>query len=78
MVPNDLSAFTFKQVGHGHYKVTYTTPIRGDYWIATINDMTLIDATKNVEYARGSDIKRLMDVVKQKGSHYSKSGKPIN
>lgn len=78
MVPNDLSAFIFKQTGYGRYKVTYTTPIRNDYWVATIDDMTLIDATKNAEYARGSDIKRLRDTVKRKGSHYSKCGKPIN
>ncbi len=45
MKPNDLSAFTFKKIGYGHYRVTYTSPIRGDYWIATIDDMTLFAAT---------------------------------
>lgn len=78
MKPNDLSCFAFRFVGAGHYKVTYTTPCRGDFWTALITDMTLIDATKNAEYAKGIDIQRLRDVVKRNGSHYSKSGKRID
>ncbi|RRC99064.1 hypothetical protein [Prevotella sp. OH937_COT-195] len=41
---NDLSGFDFRFAGSGHYRVTYTTPTRGDYWVALITDMTLIDA----------------------------------
>lgn len=78
MKPNDLSCFSFRFVGAGHYKVTYTTPYRGDYWVALITDMTLIDATKNAEYAKGIDIQHLRDVVKRLGAHYSKFGKRID
>lgn len=78
MIPNDLSAFTFKQTGHGHYKVIYTTPIRRDYWVATIDDMTLIDATKNAEYPKAVSIMALRSAIKCKGTHYSKRGKRIN
>lgn len=78
MVPNDLSAFTFKQAGYGHYKVIYTTPIRRDYWVATIDDVTLIDATKNIEYPKAVSITALRSVAKYKGAHYSKRGKRIN
>lgn len=78
MKANDLSCFSFRLAGYGHYKVTYTTPYRGDYWIATISDMLLIDATKNAEQAKVSDIKLLRDYVKRFGSHYSKWGKRIN
>ena len=46
---NDLSNFTFQFAGYGHYKVTYKTPMRGDYWIALVTDMTAIDATKNAD-----------------------------
>lgn len=77
MKPNDLSCFTFRFAGSGHYRVTYTTPIRGDYWVAIITDMTLIDATKNAEYAKGVDISRLRSAVKYNGSHYSPNGKRI-
>lgn len=78
MKPNNLSAFTFHFLSAGHYKVTYKTPFRGDYWVCLITDMTLIDATKNADYAKGVDIKHLRDVVKRNGSHYSKKGKRID
>ena len=44
-----LTSFYFRFAGYGQYIVTYTTPIRGDYWRARINDMSLIDDTKNAE-----------------------------
>ena len=73
MTNNPLSKFTFNFVGHGHYKVTYTTE-RGDYWKATINDMTLIDDTKNSEEPKKKNINALRDRVKSVGSHYNKHG----
>lgn len=78
MKANDLSCFSFRFAGYGHYRVTYTTPIRGDYWIATINDMSLIDATKNAESVKAVDIRHLRDAVKYKGVHYSSNGKQID
>jgi len=71
---NDLSGFSFTIAGSGCYKVRYTTPFRGDYWVAFINDMTLIDATKNAEHAKIKDIKALRYHVKRLGVHYSSNG----
>lgn len=69
----DLSGFTFKFAGYGHYQVIYQTPIRGDWWSAVISDMTLIDATKNSDNPKAKDIKALRAIVKR-GTHYSSSG----
>lgn len=74
MKSNDLSRFKFERNGSGCYRVIYTTPVRGDYYVAEINDMWLIDATKNAEYAKLSDILRLRAVVIRKGVHYSSRG----
>ena len=76
MKANDLSQFTFKLVGYGHYRVTYTTN-RCDYYVAVVTDMPLIDATKNAEYAKLVDIKRLRDLVKRIGTHYRYNGERI-
>lgn len=78
MKANDLSRFKFRFVGSGHYKVWYITPVRGDYWVAFVTDMTLIDATKNAEHAKVADIEHLRNVVKRIGIHYSRTGKRIN
>lgn len=74
MKANDLSNFTFERKGSGCYRVHYFTPQRGDYWVALVNDMTIIDATLNAEWAKVADIKHLRDVVKRDGTHYSSDG----
>lgn len=51
--------FSFKPSGWGHYKVTYTSPKTGKQWTATVNDMTLIDATKNADNPKVIDLNRL-------------------
>lgn len=71
---NDLTGFDFERKGSGCYRVTYTTPNRGDYWVATVNDMTIIDATLNAEWAKKADIQHLRSVVKRLGTHYSSNG----
>jgi hypothetical protein len=76
MKANDLSAFSFRFSGYGHYKVCYTT-MRGDYYVNTIDDMTLIDATKNAEWAKVKDIEALRDACKR-GTHYNKAGEIID
>lgn len=78
MKANDLHNFSFIKVSSGCYKVTYTTDSRGDYWIAYINDMTLIDATKNAEWAKVKDIEILRDAVKRCGKHYNSYGEVID
>lgn len=78
MKANDLSCFDFRRVGCGCYRVKYFTPKRGDYWSAPIEDMTIIDATLNAEWAKRSDIEHLRDVVKRLGFHYSSNGERID
>lgn len=76
MKANDLSKFTFRKVGWGHYRVTYKTD-RGDIYIATITDMTTIDRTLHAEWAKLSDIKHLAYLVRSYGSHYHSDGTPF-
>lgn len=56
--------FRFEFAGHGHYKVTYTSPKTGKQWRRTINDMTLIDNTKNADEPKKKDLERLKRYVK--------------
>ena len=74
---NDMSGFQFQKNGSGCYKVTYTTPKRGDYWVANINDMWLIDITLHAECARRADVRHLREIVKRKGEHFSWDGRKL-
>lgn len=75
----DISnSFHFTFSGYGQYEVIYTTPSRGDYWRAHITDMSLIDDTKNADEPTATAFRRLRDVVKRVGTHYSKTGKIID
>ena len=51
-----LSDFTFRPTGHGHYQVTYTSPITGKSWTTSTSNMPLIDATKNEDYPKHKDL----------------------
>lgn len=73
----NIRQFKFRLVGYGHYRVKYITPEHGDYWVCTINDMLLIDATKNAEAPKASDLQRLYRAIKRNGTHYSKYGDKI-
>lgn len=42
-----INDFEFEFAGYGHYKVTYTSPKTYKQWSRVINDMRLIDRTKN-------------------------------
>lgn len=59
-----ISDFDFKCVGYGHYKVTYTSPKTNKSWSRTINDMTLIDSTKNADEPLVKDLNILKRTVK--------------
>ena len=61
-----ISDFRFMPAGHGHYKVTYTSPVTGKRWTKTTSDMPLIDLTKNAETPKRIDLERLKNFVKQK------------
>jgi hypothetical protein len=54
-----ISDFRFQLSGHGHYKVTYFSPVTGKSWTGTTSNMPLIDATKNVESPKKVDLNAL-------------------
>ena len=55
----ELNDFTFTFSGHGHYKVTYTSPTTGKEWTRTTDNMTLIDDTKNSDNPKRKDLNYL-------------------
>ncbi len=59
-----ISDFSFRINGYGRYKVTYTSPVTGKAWTATTNDMPLIDATKNADNPKKSDLEQLKRICK--------------
>ena len=65
---NDLSAFTFTFSGYGHYVVTYTTPSGRYMYRVTIDDMTIIDDTKNADWAKLEDIEHLRYLCIHRGT----------
>jgi hypothetical protein len=58
------SNFNFSFAGYGHYKVTYQSPITGNKWSCTTNDMPLIDLTKNNDSPRIMDLTELKKLCK--------------
>lgn len=64
MIHINLSEFRFILSGYGLYKVIYTDP-RGTIWIAYINDMTLIDKTKNADEPKQRDLHRLLQTCRR-------------
>lgn len=76
MKSNDLSKFAFTDIGHNNYMVTYTTG-RGDFYDGIIDDMNIIDSTKNAHIAKIKHIIKLRDKVKRVGVHYHSNGKPF-
>ena len=60
----NINDFKFEFAGYGHYKVTYTSPKIGKKWSATINNMSLIDATINAEEPKKQDLEYLKKIVK--------------
>ena len=64
--PIQKTDFSFKCLGYGVYRVTYTSPVTGKRWTADTADMTLIDATKNADEPRNCDLEWLKYVCKHK------------
>jgi len=60
-----INDFTFRFSGHGHFKVTHTSPITSKKHSAVTNDMPLIDATKNAENPKRKDLEQLKKICKQ-------------
>lgn len=59
-----ITDFTFKFSGYGHYKVTYTSPKTNKQFTATTNNMPLIDATKNSDKPKQTDLNQLKKICK--------------
>ena len=59
-----INDFTFSPSGHGHYRVTYTSPATRKEWTAVINDMEIIDLTKNADEPKRCDLESLKWLVK--------------
>jgi|688.fasta_scaffold1244096_2 hypothetical protein len=54
------SDFTFMPSGHGHYKVTYQSPVTRKTWTITTSNMRLIDSIVNSDYEpKKTDLNRL-------------------
>jgi hypothetical protein len=60
------SDFSFQFTGHGHYKVTYRSPITGRRFSTVTNNMPLIDATKNADSPLIKDLNELKSLCKTK------------
>lgn len=62
------SQFTFIPHGYGSYQVIYQSAYDsriGRYWLRTVTDMELIDATKNTEDPNTADLLALRREVKR-------------
>ncbi len=62
--PIQLSDFSFKFKGYGHYKVTYYSPNTSKSWSKVTDNMCLIDDTKNEEYPKQKDLITLKRLCK--------------
>ena len=76
MKTKDLSQFEISPIAYGLYSVKYTTN-RGDYYIAKINNVELIEKAKDSYMRTKADIKRLADHVRLMGDHFRKNGEEI-
>lgn len=57
--------FQFRQVGHGRYLVTYTSPVIFKEWSRQITDMDAINAVNMYDYPTKSAMNELKRLVKQ-------------
>ncbi len=60
----NVNDFRFMPSGYGHYKVTYTSPLTGKQWSKVTSNMPLIDATKNSDEPRQTDLNDLLRLCK--------------
>ena len=60
----EIYDFKFEFAGHGHYRVTYTSPATGKSWSTVTNNMPLIDDTKNEENPKKKDLEMLKWICK--------------
>ncbi len=59
-----IQNFRFQFTGYGHYKVTYISPKTNRAWVATIDNMPLIDATMGADEPNQKDLQKLKKLCK--------------
>lgn len=59
-----ITEFMFVPLSHGAYRVFYSEPKRGTTYSARIEDMTLIDRTKNEVHPKQKDLAELRRAIK--------------
>jgi hypothetical protein len=59
-----ISNFSFKFSGYGHYEVTFTSQKTGKKYTTVTNNMPLIDATKNSEAPKVKGLNTLKSICK--------------
>lgn len=59
--------FEFWPLSYGRYRVSYTSPVTGKQWTAVVEDMTLIDATRNTDFPKQKDLEALKRFIKTNG-----------
>ena len=60
----EKSDFNFSYSGFGHYIVTYTSAKTGKKWSKVIDQMDLIDRTKNEDNPKKKDLEILKYIIK--------------
>ena len=60
----NISNFHFEPAGYGHFKVTFISPTTGKKWTKTIDNMSIIDRTRNADEPTQKDLQTLKKLVK--------------
>jgi hypothetical protein len=45
----EIGEFNFRFVGHGHYRISFNSPITGKEWSKVTTDMEIVDEFKGTE-----------------------------
>lgn len=63
-IKTTITDFQFMPSGHGHYKVTYQSPVTFKKWSAITSYMWLIDAIKGADEPKRKDLDALKRLCK--------------
>jgi len=72
-----ISDFQFTQSGYGCWRVRFISRNTGYSWETMVEDMDLIDSTKNEDFPKPADLIRLKRLCKDTGLKYDKNLNPI-
>lgn len=71
------TSFGFSESPNGGYIVRYTTPKKNDYWIAEVDDISLISKVFLAKEPNQFDLQSLRWHMRRHGKHYDHKGRPI-